>query len=226
MTEVTIDPRFRGPRASANGGYACGRVAHFIDGPAEVTLRSPPPLGRALGVRETDGVVALLDGDEVVAQAKPAAGGFDVPPPVSVEDARAATERYEWMHDHPYPTCFVCGPEREEGDGLRIFASPVAGRDVYAAPWTPDPDLAGPEFTWAALDCPSGLVTNTFDVGRVLLGRLTAEIHATPRPGEHHVLTAWPISRDGRKLHTGSALFTAGGELLAAANAVWIEVRK
>jgi hypothetical protein len=223
MTEVVIAERFRGPPTTANGGYACGLLAQFIEGPAEVTLRSPPPLERPLHV---DGNT-LLDGDEVVAQAKPAAGGFDVPPPVSVEEARAATEHYEWMHDHPYPTCFVCGPEREEGDGLRIFASPVAGRDVYAAPWTPDPDLAGAEFTWAALDCPSGLVTNTFDVARrVLLGRLTADIHGTPQPGEEHVLTAWPISRDGRKLHTGSALFTADGELLAAANAVWIEVQE
>jgi hypothetical protein len=96
---------------------------------------------------------------------------------------------------------------------------------LYASPWTPDPDLVGPEFTWAALDCPSGLVTNTFDgVGRILLGRLTAEIRGAARPGEDHVLTAWPISRDGRKLHTGSALFTGSGELLAAANAVWIDV--
>jgi hypothetical protein len=221
MTEVTIDPRFCGPPDSANGGYTCGLLARFVDGPAEVTLRSPPPLGRSL--RVDDG--ALLDGDTVVAQAKPAAGGFDVPAPVSVDEALAATEHYEWMHDHPYPTCFVCGPERAEGDGLRIFASLVDGRELYAAPWTPTPDLAGPEFTWAALDCPSGLVTNLFEgIGRTLLGRLTAELHAPVRPGEEHVLTAWPIARDGRKYHSGSALFSAEGELLAAANAVWIEV--
>lgn len=222
MAEVVIDARFRGPPSSANGGYTCGLLARSIDGPAEVTLRAPPPLDRPLRIE--DG--ALLDGDTVVAQAKPAAGGFDVPAPVTPAEAHAAAERYEWLHDHPYPTCFVCGPEREPGDGLRIFPGPVEGRELYAAPWTPMPDLAGPEFTWAALDCPSGLVTNLFEgIGRTLLGRLTAELHAPIQPGEEHVLTAWPISRDGRKYHSGSALFTAEGELLAAANAVWIEVR-
>jgi hypothetical protein len=225
MPEVEIAERFRGPPTTANGGYACGLVAQFIDGPAGVTLRSPPPLGRALRVEQHDDVVSLHDGDVLVAEGRAAAPAFEVPPPVSVDEARAAAEHYEWMHDHPYPSCFVCGPERDPGDGLRIFASPVAGRELYAAPWTPAPDLAGPEFTWAALDCPSGLVTNTFTgVGRILLGRLTADIHRPPRPGEDHVLTAWPIGRDGRKLNTGSALFTASGELLASANAVWIDV--
>jgi hypothetical protein len=203
----------------------CGLVAQFIDGPAQVTLRTPPPLDRPLQVEKDGDAVALRDGEQLVAEGKPAASNFEVPAPVGLDEARAATEHYEWMHDHPYPTCFVCGPERVEDDGLRIFPSPVAGRDVYAAPWTPQPDVAGPEFAWAALDCPSGVVTNTFDdVGRILLGRLTADVTTAPRPGEDHVLTAWPIGRDGRKLYTGSALFTADGELLASANAVWIDV--
>jgi len=47
MTErVTIDRRFRGPSDSGNGGYVCGVVAALVGGPAEVTLRSPPPLDR------------------------------------------------------------------------------------------------------------------------------------------------------------------------------------
>ena len=28
-------------------------------------------------------------------------------------------------HEHPLPTCFVCGPARAKGDGLRIFAGPL-----------------------------------------------------------------------------------------------------
>jgi len=223
MTEVTIAERFRGPPASANGGYACGLVAQFIDGSAQVTLRSPPPLERPLRAEESDGAVLLHDGDDLVAEGKAATLDLDVPEPVDVDTARSATEHYEWMHDHPYPTCFVCGPERDEGDGLRIFPSPVPGRELYAAPWTPD--STGLEFVWAALDCPSGLVTNVYEgLGRILLGRLTADVRKLPEPGEEHVLTAWPISRDGRKLNTGSALFTADGELLASARAVWIDV--
>jgi hypothetical protein len=39
-----------------------------------------------------------------------------------------------------------------------------------------------------------------------------------------YVLTAWPVARDGRKLHTCSALFSERGDLHAVARAVWIEV--
>jgi hypothetical protein len=180
-----------------------------------------------------DGDIAeLWDGDTLVAAGKPATAAFDAPPePIDLAAARQAAGRYEWADEHPYPTCFVCGPRRAEGDGLRIFPGPVDGRDLRAAPWTPAADLAGedglvrPEFVWSALDCPSGLAINAFGgVGRVLLGRLAADLRHPVRAGQDHVLTAWPISRDGRKLHTGSALFTAAGELLAAARAVWIEV--
>ena len=37
----------------------------------------------------------------------------------------------------------MCGPDRAEGDGLRVFPGPVAGRGLWAAPWTPDPSVAG-----------------------------------------------------------------------------------
>ena len=40
------------------------------------------------------------------------------------------------------------------------------------------------------------------------------------------MLTAWTIQREGRKLDTGSALFTADGDQLASARARWIEPRE
>src|SRR4051794_26153021 len=49
LDTLVLDPRFNGPPGSANGGYACGAVGELVDGPAEVTLRSPPPLGAPLG---------------------------------------------------------------------------------------------------------------------------------------------------------------------------------
>jgi acyl-CoA thioesterase FadM len=82
-----------------------------------------------------------------------------------------------------------------------------------------------PEFVWAALDCPGGIVTDLFgELGRILLGRLTADLRRPVRAGEPHVVQAWTVSRDGRKLHTATALHTAAGELCAVARAVWIEV--
>lgn len=52
MTVVRIDPRFTGPPGTANGGWTAGLMAGFlpVDGPVEVTLRKPPPIGRALDV--------------------------------------------------------------------------------------------------------------------------------------------------------------------------------
>jgi hypothetical protein len=46
--QLRVDRRFCGPPNSGNGGYTCGLVANFIDGPAEVILRRPPPLNRQL----------------------------------------------------------------------------------------------------------------------------------------------------------------------------------
>src|SRR5207249_1626462 len=48
--QVVIARRFSGPPDSAHGGYACAMVARYIDGTAEVSLRSPPPLERPLAV--------------------------------------------------------------------------------------------------------------------------------------------------------------------------------
>src|SRR5262249_35568850 len=161
---------------------------------------------------------------------QPASVHAEPPEPVGLDDARLAASRYPWRDRHPYPTCFVCGPERGAGDGLQIFPGPVEGRSTtYAAPWTPDRTLGGrdgharPEFIWAALDCPSGIVTDLFgDLGLILLGRLTVEIRQSPRAGMPYVAQAWPVHREGRKLNTGSALFSASGELFAIARAVWI----
>jgi len=234
MSEVTIDPRFCGPAESANGGYACGLLAAEIPGPAEVTLRLPPPLGRSLlsQVRE-DRSAVLLDGEAVVAEARTTTLEGTVPAPVTIDQATRASERYEWTDEHPYPRCFVCGSDRDPGDGLRIFPGPVDGRELYACTWTPDEtlgkglDTVPSEFVWAALDCPSGIVTNSFgEIGMVLLGRLAVELLEPVPVGETCVLTAWTIAREGRKLDTGSALFSADGGLLASSRARWIELRE
>ncbi len=229
---VVIDHRFRGPPDSANGGYACAMAAQWLDGPAEVTLRTPPPLGTPLHLRRRDQVIDLLGDDDVlIAEARPATVSVDVPEPVSFDAARRAASRYPWRDRHPYPTCFVCGPRRDAGDGLRIFPGPVDDEPRYAAPWIPESSLADAqgtvrdEFVWGALDCPSGIVTDLFgEVGLILLGRLAADLRHPVAAGSRYVVQAWPISRDGRKLNTGSALFSAEGELCAVARAVWIEL--
>ncbi len=228
--QVTIDRRFCGPPESGNGGYVCGLVAGLIGGIAEATLRRPPPLDRPLEVVRLDGGgVTLRDGETVIAEAEPASVEIDIPEPVSFPDAEEAARSYIGFRHHPFPTCFVCGPQRAEGDGLRIFPGPVAGRDVVAAPWTPDASLADanstvrPEFAWAALDCPSGFAVITAETVAVL-GRLAVKPVAPVRPGDRCVVTGWHLGEEGRKLHAGSALFSHSGELRAVARATWVRI--
>jgi hypothetical protein len=236
---IWIDRRFRGPPDSGNGGYTCGVVAGEIDGPAEVTLRLPPPLETQLRVERTrDGGVRVLDGDALVAEG---AGrnedlGIRVPEPVGIDEAEAAGER-AWFtlhpEEHPFPTCFVCGPRRERGDGLRILVGPLEGRPASADGWTPAQDLAGPDgivrpqFVWAALDCSSGIGSFGEDLGGdnpFVLGRLAVSIRGPVRAGEPHAVLGWRVGRDGRKLAAGSAIYSADGELVGLARATWIQL--
>ncbi len=232
--QVVIDRRFNGPPDSAHGGYACAIAAQFLDWSAEVSLRMPPPLEHPLAVRrDDDGSVTLSDGEAVVIQARPADLHLDVPDPVSLADAEAAAGAYPWLGRHPFPTCFGCGPQRAAGDGMREFPGPVAGREgIFATPWIPDASLADasgevdPIFTFAALDCPSGIATieaaGTRNVH--VLGRLTGQVLAPVQAEEPQVVIAWPTAVDGRKRYGGAAIF-GNGELRAVAEALWIEVR-
>ncbi len=217
--EITLARRFRGPLTSANGGYACGRLAAFVDATdVEVTLRLPPPLDRPLAVEQDGDGVRLLDGGALVAQARPARVEVDAPAPVSVglaEDARRKHTR-GWSPD--FGECFVCGVR---DDGLEIRVGPVADREpLHAAPVALPEAL--PEIVWAAIDCPGAYAVGAEGRGEVVLGRMTARIRRVPDAGEECVVTAWPLEEDGRKLFAGTALFAADGELLALARQTWI----
>lgn len=229
---VSIPRQLNGPLDSGQGGYSAGVVATFIDGPAEVSLRRPVPLERALDVvRDDDGSVHLLDGDELVADGRPVAVvDVDVPAPVSVEEAREATVRYTGSRDGPFSRCFVCGLARE--DGFDVFAGKVPGRRITASPWTPPGWAAGddghvrPEFVWAALDCPASFAPGLEgDVPMGMLARFSVRIDAPVTAGAEHVVIGWPIEIDGRKHHSGGAVFASDGTLLAAARALLIAPR-
>ncbi len=230
---MTIPSRFRGPSGSGNGGYVCGCAAAYVGAPATITLRRPPPLDTALAVqRDGDGSVRVRDGTMLIAEAQSAADppALEIPGPVSLAQACAAAGRARYFQDPVFPDCFVCGPAREAGDGLRIFPGQVADRELWAAPWTPDPSLAGidgrarTEIVWAALDCPSGIAAAAaagLDTA-ILLGRMTARLAGRPETGQPCRVIAWPAGRDGRKLTAFSALVGPRGEVLATARALWL----
>jgi hypothetical protein len=228
VERLTIDRRFRGPAQSGNGGYVCGRIARHVPGVAQVRLAIPPPLDTPLEIDVTDCVARLMAGTTLVGEGRPAQLAIDAPAPVSFEAATESSKHYHGFEQHTFPECFVCGPQREQGDGLRIFAGPVAGAEVVAAPWVVDRSLGAPvatEFLWAALDCPSGFALwSPLEGTTVVLGQLTASIRGQLRPGDKCVAMGWPLQVEGRKRFTGSAVFTQQGKLVAVARAIWIEV--
>jgi hypothetical protein len=218
---LTIDRRYRGPLHSANGGYTAGLLADFVDGPAEVTLRLPPPLDRPLLVTEHEGRVLLLDGEAVVAEAAPTMLELDVPQPPTRAEAEAAAARHVRFGGELFSECFSCGVRPD--DGLCIHVGPVEGRELHAAPWTARE--VSPPVVWAAIDCAGAYAVGGPGRGEVVLGRMAAEIRRLPEEGEKCLVLSWPLGEEGRKLFAGTALTSADGELLARARQTWISPR-
>jgi hypothetical protein len=237
MTDgFVIDPRYCGPPEVGNGGYVAGMVATYLDGPAKVTLRTPPPLGTPLAVRRLETGVRVCDDETVVADAVPAGGELELPEPVTLADARAAGQRSRLRthpRDHPYPRCFVCGSDRAPGDGFHLMVGPVDGRTVAADVWRPadavpvDGGHVPTEFVWAALDCPGGLGAFGESPSGMpyVLGRFEVRQLSPVPVAEAHVVIGWRQGEAGRKLLAGSALYSADGEPRAVATATWIRLR-
>lgn len=234
LEEITIDGRFHGPSNSGNGGYSCGLVASFIEGPASVRLCIPPPLDQGMEIRREESIVRLFQEDELVAIGQPAKLNIEIPIPPDFATAQEASKRYRGLESHFYPDCFVCGPERQHGDGLRVFAGPLepgAGpAGMVAAAWIPDESLANhsgsilDEYLWAVLDCPGAYAFPEPETGAILLGELAVDIRGSVRAEEQCVLTGWEIAHEGRKHFTGTALFGENGDCCAVGRAVWIEI--
>lgn len=236
MSSIRIAQRFMGPPGSAQGGYTCGLVAGVLGaGAAEVTLRKPPPLERDLQVDRDGDSVTVRDGETLVAEGRPATLDLDVPEPVE-EAAAAAASRAgaeRWTTRHPFPTCLVCGPGREPGNGYRLFPGAVPDRPgLFAAVWTPEEWLAEDgevrtECVWAALDCPTAAPVADFEAGPpAVLARLTGRLDRPVQAGLPHVVVSWGLGVDGRKRQGAAALFTPAGELAAASRALWIQLRE
>jgi hypothetical protein len=229
VLDVIIDPRFCGPPTTGNGGWTSGLLGARLSGPVEVTLRRPPPLGQPLRLSGGDPLL-LLDGDEVLAEARRAPLDLEVPSPPSFERAVALSAHYIGHQVHYFPTCFTCGPRRAESDGLCIFPGRERPEDPVAAPWIPSPNLAdqtgqvSPEVHWAALDCPGYFGAAAPDYPPALLGRMTADLVGSVAPGERCVVLGWDLGRERRKIFAGTALFGEDGRLVGRARQVWIQI--
>jgi hypothetical protein len=229
--EVVVPRRFRGPPDSGNGGYVAGLVARFAPHTVRVRLMRPPPLEKPLEVVALDdGALLLRDGELALADARPCELDLEVPRPPGYLEAIEASLACPGLRHHPAPDCFVCGTARARGDGLRLFAGPVTGRAIVAAPWTPDESLghdgkAPPEIMFAVLDCPGAFTLWPAPAG-MLLGSLAGHVHRLARIGRPHVVIGWRIGQEGRKLRVGTAIFEESGDLCGLAEGIWILPRE
>jgi hypothetical protein len=225
---MIIAKRYCGPPDSANGGYTAGLLASQLGGAVEVTLRRPPPLERELHVQLADEQARLSDGELLVAEARRCAVDLEPPRAPSFERTVELSKDYIGHKHHHFPSCFVCGPARSVGDGLRIFPAAAHEGELAAAPWIVHPSLTNPdgalrqEVLWAALDCAGYFASAGPDYPIALLGRMTAEIFGTVNAGEHCVVVGWPLHREGRKLHAGTAVYDHDGKPLGIARQTWI----
>ena len=234
--QVIIESSYNGPPGSGNGGYACGLAAGACThGPAEVTLRKPPPLSVPMAVIATAAGAELRDGETVVATIAAWDGLLDVPAPPSVAAVEAAMRNFDlpsYADPHPFPTCFTCGPSREAGSGLGIYPGRPGGGPGVIWQWTPDPSLdegdgrVADEIMWAALDCPGAHAWLEDEASGVdlpvVLGRLAARIDQRAVIGSRYLTMGWQIGQDGRKLQSGTAVWSEDGALQALARATWI----
>jgi hypothetical protein len=218
---MIIAGRFNGPDGSGNGGYSAGLFAQAAAGGngegVEVTLRLPPPLDTPLQLH--DGRVLTPEG-AVVAEVATAPPVDTAVPAVDLATAQAASQGYAGFAGHPFPRCYVCGPQRS--DGLGIFPGPVDGQ--LAAPWLVPDDVSAPT-VWASLDCPGGWTAISSEQPYVL-GRLAVRTFALPQPGQRCVVVGALGCVQGRKALVHSTLYGPDGEELARARATWIAVSR
>ena len=233
---IVIASRYCGPPQSGNGGYSCGVLANFIDGPVAVRLKASPPLDVPMNVERDGETVRLLRDGAVIAEAKPCEfelDELDIPDLPDMACAMAATARFPDHFGQYFPTCFVCGTKRPGNDGMRILPGVARADGVMAAPWTPGDlwaDEAGhvrPEFIWSALDCPGGFAVmgvGLADGVSVLLGEMRVAIDSPLRASDRCIVMAWSIQREGRKRLAGTALINEAGKVVARARQIWVEV--
>ncbi len=231
---IVIEPRFRGPPHSGNGGYVAGLLAARLGGSGDASFRRPVPLGRELQADwdRVNGTAMLFDQGELLVELQTSAVAIDAPLAPSLAEANEANGRFLGRRVRlPFAHCFGCGIERAEGDGLRIFAGPTGRDGVYATPWTPHAahadanGLVRPEFVWTALDCSGGFAIMGEAMRFLVTAWLAVRIDALPQAGETYVVAAWPVERGERKHKSGTAIYAPDGRVLAVGGALWVEPR-
>ena len=191
LAPLTIARRFRGPRTSANGGYAAGLLAQAF-GDAGRRGDAPPAATARAAARRRPRRRAPAPARRRRARRRGATGRPRVlrlrPLRPSRRRRRRPATAGGWGAPE-FDECFVCGTRPEE-DGLEIHAGRVPGRDdgLVATTWVASG--VRPEIVWAAIDCPGAYTLRGEGRGEPLLARITARIDRLPEEGERCVVAA------------------------------------
>jgi len=228
---VTVEASIYGLPNIAFGGYIAGVLAESLGRDGKVDFHAPAPLGRRLSLHNEGQQVSLTLGETVLATAR--AQMLELKPPriPSWEEALDGSDEYlgHAPIDHPY--CFGCGPQRDEGQGLRIFPGLVPRGDLVVAAWRPGSAFAGADevlsrFVWAAMDCPGAWarrrLANAQD--QAVTAYLAVGLIAPVLAHSAHIVFAWSIDRSGRKSLVGTAIASQEGKLCAVSEALWLDV--
>lgn len=228
MTTVVIESRFNGIPDIALGGYVSGVLARRRK-KAEVSLRRPVRVNEQYEMSTgPDDSEILKQGNDVYAIARDCSlDDLELPHSVGLEEARVASSQYLGHRRHPFPNCFVCGPSRSQGEGLRIFPGKVAGRELVAAPWRPTRDLGSssgivePEIIWSALDCPTIwaiILTGKPDSkDQAVTSKLAVQLVNPVQAEQDNVVVGWKVSETDRTRVAGGAIYSADGQFRAIA---------
>jgi hypothetical protein len=141
--------------------------------------------------------------------------------PVPFARAQAVSATYPGFVSHPFPTCFVCGPEREPGDGMRLFTGRLENGDT-ATPWVVPHDVSE-AMVWASLDCPGGWSVG-IEARPYVLGRMATHVDAIPIAGTACVVMGRLLESVGRKAQVAAVLYGPTGTALAWSRATWIAI--
>ncbi len=232
MTTITIPTPFEGPPGTGQGGYTAARVVEHIGGAATVAFRSPIPLDEELTLEQLDAEHWQLSnpsGDAVldITRWTP---NWATTTAVSIADARAARERFEYTpENHPAHHCFSCGAQPES---MQVHAGPL-GDGRYATDWTiphwaaNDGGTVDQAVAWAAVDCTAGwYIAGPADRRAGFTVQLAVEVLKPLVAGDTYAVVGWegdyPAAWDGRKRGACSSLFDATGDLVARSRSFWV----